>query len=264
MTLLWVVLFAQEATVRGTVEVGHRVPSPRTLRLDADPKVAAMHPQPPVDESLRVDVNGGLKWAFVYVKQGLEGRAFPIPESPVRIEFNRGFLTPRVVGIRVGQELLVRNKDNVLHNCHSLPTDERNREFNFGMPTAGTEERKSFAVPELMMVLKCDVHPHDRARISVLPHPFFAVTDEHGRYEIRGLPPGRYVVEVRHEKCLPVEREIEVTAGEVRALDFVVATEDGPPPRNWKPFLIGGGAMAGALAFLGILLARRPRVAPRP
>lgn len=242
--------------MRGTVEVGHRVAPAKKLRLDSDPKVAAMHPQGAVDESLLVDANNGVKWAFVYVKAGLEGRAFPVPKTPVLLEFDRGILTPRVFGIRPGQELLIRNRDNVLHNCHSLPFE--NKEFNFGMPSP-MEERKRFDVPEVMLKLKCDVHPYDTAWASVLSHPFFAVTDDRGRYEIAGLPPGRYTIEVRHEKCVGVEREIEVKAGEIRTLDVALATKDGPPPRNWKPFLIAGGVFAALLGLLGLLLFRRPR-----
>lgn len=258
MILIALFLAAQEATVRGTVEVGHRVPAARRLRMDSDPKVAVMHAQAPLDEGLLVDADNRIKWAFVYVKRGLEG-TYPVPTTPVLLEFNRGILTPRVFGIRAGQELLIRNRDNVLHNCHSLPFT--NKEFNFGMPVAGYQEKKRFDAPEVMIKLKCDVHPYDCSWAGVVAHPFFAVTDEHGRFEIPGLPPGRYVLEVRHEKCDAVEREIEVKAGQIATLDFVVALTGGPPPRNWKPFLIAGGAAAAVLVFLGFLLFRRPRAA---
>jgi hypothetical protein len=252
----------QDGTVRGTVELGHRAPPPRTLNVGADPRVARAHPGGLLDESLAVDADNGLKWAFVSVKRGLEGRTFPPPATPVLLEFDGGIMRPRVLGIQPGQDLLVRTRDNFLHNCHSLPSEEANREFNFGLPSAGLQERKRFASPEAMMKIKCDVHPCDVAWANVVSHPFFGVTDERGRYEIRGLPRGRYTLEVRHEMCLPVEREVEVRAGVAAEADFLVAMRDGPPPRNWKPFLIAGGAFAATLGVLGFLLLHRPRRTP--
>jgi len=38
------------------------------------------------------------------------------------------------------------------------------------------------------------------AWVFALDHPFFAVTDERGRFEIKGLPPGEYTLEAWHEE----------------------------------------------------------------
>ena len=51
-------------------------------------------------------------------------------------------------------------------------------------------------------------------------HPFFAVSDQLGNYEIRGLPEGSYTLVVWHEKLGEKEIEVNVVAGESRRLDF--------------------------------------------
>jgi hypothetical protein len=53
-----------------------------------------------------------------------------------------------------------------------------------------------------------------------MAHPFFAVSDESGRFEIRGLPPGTYKLVVWHERLGEQELEITVTPGETRNADF--------------------------------------------
>jgi hypothetical protein len=46
------------------------------------------------------------------------------------------------------------------------------------------------------------------------------VSDESGRFEIRGLPPGTYKLVVWHERLGEQELEITVTPGETRNADF--------------------------------------------
>ncbi len=44
------------------------------------------------------------------------------------------------------------------------------------------------------------MHPWMTAYIGVVPHPFFAVTGSDGRYTLADVPPGRYTLEVWHER----------------------------------------------------------------
>jgi hypothetical protein len=54
----------------------------------------------------------------------------------------------------------------------------------------------------------------------VFAHPFFAVSDQLGNYEIRGLPAGTYKLVAWHEKLGEQELEITVVPGESRKIDF--------------------------------------------
>ena len=58
------------------------------------------------------------------------------------------------------------------------------------------------------------------AKVHVLGHPFFAVTDASGQYEISGMLPGTYTLEAVHEsdKIPPVQFEVTIDgAGEFEA-----------------------------------------------
>lgn len=79
---------------------------------------------------------------------------------------------------------------------------------------------KPFMRPEQFMRVKCNLHPWESATVGVFAHPYFAVTDQFGNYEIRGLPPGTYKLVVWHRVLGEQEVDTTVSAGENRRLDF--------------------------------------------
>ncbi|MGH8518556.1 MAG: carboxypeptidase regulatory-like domain-containing protein, partial [Panacagrimonas sp.] len=102
----------------------------------------------------------------------------------------------------------VVNSDPTLHNVHALP--KVNAEFNFGQPIKGMRSRRTFAKPEVMVPIRCDVHSWMSAYAGVLPHSFFAVTSADGSFEIKALPPGTYVIEAWHERLGTRTQEVAV------------------------------------------------------
>jgi hypothetical protein len=62
-----------------------------------------------------------------------------------------------------------------------------------------------------------------RAYISVLTHPFFAVTNEIGSYEIRGLPDGEYEAEAVHGQLKSVTGKISVKGGKTITLNLTLS-----------------------------------------
>ena len=72
-----------------------------------------------------------------------------------------------------------------------------------------------------MIPFKDNQHPWEKAYVGVLRHPFFAVTDKLGNYEIRGLPPGTYKLVVWHEAFGEQEVELTLAPGETRRVDFI-------------------------------------------
>jgi plastocyanin len=193
--------------VTGVVKIKGDIPRRRKVRMDADPKCAAMHAEAPLEETVVADKEGNVQWAFVYVKKGAEGKKGPAP-APAVINQEGCQYKPHVLGVVVGQEIEIRNSDDLLHNIHALPFN--NKEFNFGQPQKGMTEKKSFTVPEVMVKVKCDIHPWMGAWVGVLEHSYFGVTDAAGKFEIKGLPPGKYTVEVWHEAYKSVTAEVEV------------------------------------------------------
>ena len=68
--------------------------------------------------------------------------------------------------------------------------------------------------------------------MAVLNHPFFAVSDSSGRFDIPGLPAGTYRLVVWHEVFGEQEIEVTITAGDTRTADF---TFDADKTKTYDP-----------------------------
>jgi hypothetical protein len=105
---------------------------------------------------------------------------------------------PHVLGVMVNQDLKILNDDPTNHNVHPLP--RVNQEWNESQPSGTGAILKRFSHQEVMLPIKCNVHPWMRAFLGVVSHPFFAVTGSDGVFKISGVPPGQYTVEAWQEK----------------------------------------------------------------
>ncbi len=103
-----------------------------------------------------VGENQALQNVFVYVKDGLGSFGFPMPTEPVVLDQDKCRYTPRVLGVRVGQPLQIRNSDPLLHNVRS--NGVINQAFNKSTPIEGMRFNHTFATKEVMVPFKCDVH----------------------------------------------------------------------------------------------------------
>jgi plastocyanin len=208
---------AGSATVTGKVAFEGTAPSMEKLKMDADAFCKGAHAAPAYSEEVVVNANNTLQWVLVYVKEGATG-TFPAPTTPVVIDQRGCQYHPHVFGIQTGQPLKILNSDATLHNIHALP--KKNPEFNIGQPFQGMETVKKFDVPEVGVHFKCDVHKWMGAYAGVLNHPFFAVTNEQGTFELKNLPAGNYVIEAWHEKYGAQTQNVSITGSESKTVDF--------------------------------------------
>src|SRR5207344_2074888 len=111
---------ATAAAVSGKILFTGKKPARKKIDVDEDRQCAAMHKVGLYDQTVVVNPNGTLANAFIYVKQGLEGKIFEPPTTPVTIDQKGCWFEPRVIGIRTGQPLNVSNSDPVTHNIHPL------------------------------------------------------------------------------------------------------------------------------------------------
>ena len=180
----------------GTVTFDGTAPAPRALRMDSDPKCI---PEPgATSELLVVGPGNGLQNVFVYVKDGLGARRYAVPTTPFVLDQKGCRYIPHVFGVQVGQPVQIGNSDPTLHNVNSAP--KTNRAFNFGQAPSTPSVTRTFDSPEIGVPFRCDVHTWMNAYAGVVPHPFFAVTKADGTFEIKGLPPGTYTIELWHEQ----------------------------------------------------------------
>lgn len=205
------------ATITGKVSYEGKPISTAPIKMNAE--CQALHPDAPAkDESFVLNPNGTLRYAFVYVKEGVQGN-YPPPSEPAEVDQHNCMYTPHVIGVQAGQPVDFKNSDDLLHNVHAVT--KNNEAFNFAQVTKGAVDRRVFKNPEIMVQMKCDVHPWMSSYIGVVAHPFFAVTGEDGSFQIRNLPAGTYMLEVWHEKLGTQTQQVTIAEGETKEVNFV-------------------------------------------
>jgi plastocyanin len=208
---------SKAGTVIGRVRIDGKAPANAAIKLDGDPYCASQNPTGATLENFVVD-NGGLEDVFVYVKDGLGDYVFDVPPEPVKLDQQGCRYRPHVLGIRVGQKLVITNGDDTLHNVHAL--GKTNGEWNKGQALQNMSDQKVFKSREVMIPFKCDVHNWMYAYLGVLDHPYFAVTHDGGQFELKNLPAGTYTVEAWHAKLGTQTQSVTLADKESKELAF--------------------------------------------
>lgn len=191
------------ASVRGRVNlVGWTAPKPPPKMVNC-----TKHPHAVEDETVIVAADGSLKNVVVHVKDAPDV-TLPTP-PPVVLDQVNCVYAPHVIAVRAGQTVRFRSSDDVLHNVHIRAS--KNKDLNLDFKGRG-ERDHAFPRPEFLNA-RCDVHPWMSSHIAVLDHPFFAVTDAAGRFDIGRLPAGSYTLVAWHERLGEVEQTFTVADG---------------------------------------------------
>ena len=208
--LLFITLFmfsvALGGTLKGTITFSGKPPKKKSLKMDADPVCSSAHRDKVYAESFILNEKGQMANVFVYLKNvSYKGET---PKEAVVLDQKGCIYNPHVFGIMKDQELIIKNSDPTMHNIHSMA--KVNNQFNFAMPKVVKEKKVSFKKTEEPFYIKCDVHPWMKAWTTVTDHPYFAVTDKNGDYEITGIPSGTYEVKFWQERLsnLPKKKYI--------------------------------------------------------
>ena len=171
-----------------------------------------VHATPPKTESAVVE-NGRVRDVYVYIKRGHEGWIVPEPPAePVTLSQEGCIYVPHALAVQTGQKLLVHNGDDTTHNVNmKAKRNGINGNYTQGRKQADLEfvfERREHLIP-----FKCDIHPWMGAQLYVQDHPWFALTDAEGNFNIEGVPPGDYTLEAVHETFGKLKADITVAAG---------------------------------------------------
>jgi len=209
---------ATAGSISGSIKFSGKAPKRKMIKVSADQFCNAQHAKGIKSEEVVVNSNKTLKNVLVYIKTGLEGRQFSLPKEPATLIQEGCWYSPHVIGVMVNQPIKIQNNDDTLHNIHSMP--KTNRGFNFAQPIKGMKSTKSFSKAELVIPVKCDVHPWMGGYIGVLSHPYFAVTGNKGSFSIKNLPPGDYVIEAWHEKYGVMSKKVTVAAKAAKKVNF--------------------------------------------
>lgn len=215
-------------TVRGRVRLTGAPPVNPVVRMGMDPACSrAYGAQRPTHDFVVRAADGGLANVFVEVRGPFPGAPAP-PATHVVLDQQGCLFRPRVVAMQRGQVLEVRNGDPTLHNVHALST--KGNTFNVSQVAGRPPVTVTMANEEKMLRVACDIHSWMHVFVAVVDHPYFTVTGPAGTFEIRGVPAGRRVVQVWHERYGPLTAEVDVPAGGGVAAEFAYAGTEKPAP----------------------------------
>jgi len=193
------------ATVRGRVEIG----VPVTTR-----RATTTYPSRSVSTPVLASVSE-LRHVVIYLK---DAPARQIAPTRVEIRQRDETFIPRVVAVPVGSTVDFPNDDPLYHNVFSL---SRTKEFNLGRYPRGQTKDVRFDRPGIVKVF-CDIHSHMTATVMVFNHPWFAVPDATGRYDLPDLPSGDREITAWHERLGDTTTRVRVEPGRGATADFVL------------------------------------------
>ena len=210
------------ATITGSVKFTGKKPRSRPIDMaGADEKCAEAHGGKRLKpDTVILNDNGTLRNVFVWVKSGVEGWSFPMPEGDAMLDQKGCMYSPHVQGMRKGQSLSIKTSDPTAHNVHGYA--KVNRPFNRSQPAGAAnvtiKMKRDEASPP--MKVKCDIHPWMNAYVAVVEHPYFSVTGDDGSFKLENLPPGTYTIEAWHEKYEVMEQTVTIGDKETKTIEF--------------------------------------------
>lgn len=208
--------FAEDTTgtLRGRVFFDGKVPKAKVIDesgrnrdlIEVDPK------------------SSGLRFAAVFLLDA------PKTESPAKLEELRidqkdFTFVPRIVTVRSGQAVKFTNSDSANHNVRGASLLPKN-EFNVYTGTSGESIQRFIADPKNRPIrLGCDIHAWMTGWVYVFDHPYHAVTDSDGRFELRGVPLGKHRLAIR-QPDVGFFRDIEIVVTDSAATNVEVRFRD--------------------------------------
>ena len=96
---------------------------------------------------------------------------------------------------QAGQSLVIKNSAPVAHNAKY--DTKYNGADNPLIPPGGKHVIKDLKPERGPFTIECGLHPWMNAGVMVFDHPYFAVTDEDGKFEITKAPRGNFNLYIR-------------------------------------------------------------------
>jgi plastocyanin len=189
---------ADWATVKGQVVYVGTAPEQKPLDVNKDQGPCLAHGPVLKEEVVVNKANNGLKNVFVWIAKE-DGTKPPIapalakPAEP-KVHLDQPFCAfePHAMAIREGQDVVMKNSAQISHNVN-WSGGAKNPGDNKIIP-AGKELTMSpkLKASKAVVNVTCNIHGWMKGYIRVFDHPYFAVTDADGKFEIKDAPVGDY------------------------------------------------------------------------
>jgi hypothetical protein len=166
--------------------------------ISPSPKIPRSAPRTEATVSLDrliVGPEGGVANTIVYLKNIYAGKAMDLPEQRRHLDQRHCRYIPHILLVPQGDDLQMQSSDATLHTIHM----DGAASYNLPFPFTNRPIARTMSTPGLVN-LRCNGgHVWMNAEMMVVPHPYYAVTDESGHFEFTGVPPGTYQIVAWHE-----------------------------------------------------------------
>jgi plastocyanin len=199
-------------TIKGQVVFPKNKPIPKREALNVN-QAACLAKGPILDESVIVNpTNRGVKNVVVYLRPDdtdpkakfAANQIHPddAKRKPAQVVIDQPccMFVDRVTCARVGDTLVVKNSAAIVHNFFWSSTN--NGECNANIPAGGKHLFDKPLVAEGPIQYKCTIHGWMTGYVRIFDHPYYAVTDEDGNFEIKNAPAGKFRIVYWHENGL--------------------------------------------------------------
>jgi hypothetical protein len=201
---------AEEAawgTVKGRIVFdGAAAPEPAQINVDKDQAHCLAKGNLFSEELVVNKKNLGVRWVFVWLAPAkgepplkVHPKLKPIKNKPHEIDQPCCQFVPHALAIREGEEILAKNSSAIPHNVHWQGHPLKNPGDNKIVPAAQSLPIKDLKADRFPVKINCDIHGWMSAWVRVFDHPYFAVTDESGKFELKQAPAGNYRMVIWHE-----------------------------------------------------------------
>jgi hypothetical protein len=195
-------------TIKGQVVwAGGKIPEPKKINPDKDKEKCEIK-GPLLDEKLIIDKKTkGVKYAVVFLIDAEKWNK-PLPINPKlaavpkkALEFDQPccMFIPRVAAVRQGQKVIFKNSASISHNV-KVDGGTLGPNINPIIPAGKEAVIDSVAGRPKAIPLSCSIHGWMKGWLFSFKHPYFAITDKEGKFEIKDAPAGKYKLVIWHEE----------------------------------------------------------------
>jgi len=214
-------------TITGTVKWSGAEPPGLDVSVNKDPQVCDPESHKTVNlERMVIGPNGGVANTIVYINNISQGKAMNLPTPRRALDQKNCRYEPHILLVPQSAELAMKSSDAVLHTVHM----DGAASFNLPFPFPDRVITRKMDTPGLVN-LRCNGgHVWMNAEMMVVSHPYYAVTDLNGRFELDDVPAGDYEVIAWHEGWHVLGRENALDVFSQKTIQRAVFSE----PRTWK------------------------------